>query len=266
MNDLTSGLIDKNGNHITCSYYEIEALCKKIIEQYCLISRENNQIFVDFSKDYTYFSPYFDFVVGYLGYSLLNPFFKPNSILCGDVNNRSYITKVYSPFLEDYVPLKYGSESFGFSSDKDLQIKPFLQENYFYNCFVNPELLEFVPPVKGHRELGKQLLNLAMIKDRELFEKIIQLNISKLDTAEILMWYFPLFRFDDYLSNIHGFMLIYRSDNITNEQKELLEKLKKLECEKFIDDQAKKSLIETFDWSYKFYSEERRMKNANKRI
>ena len=73
MNNLNSGLIDKEGNSITCPYYEIEKKNKKIIEQYCLVSEENNQKFLNFSKEYTYFSPYFDFVVGYLGYSLLNP-------------------------------------------------------------------------------------------------------------------------------------------------------------------------------------------------
>lgn len=263
---MQSGLIDKEGNTIICPYYEIEALCKRIIEQYCVRSVENNQIFVDFSKEYTYFSPYFDFVVGYLGYSLLNPWGKEKSILKKHPLLDSYCLSVYSKTLDMYVPSKYNKNIIGFSSDKDLQIKPFLQENNFYNCFINPELMEFVPNVGGHRELGKQLLNLAMIKDRELCERISKLPWDTLDTAEVLMWYFPLFRFDDYLSKNNGFMLLYRSDNITNKQKELLEKLKKLEYKKFIGDQAKKGLIETFDWSYKFYSEERRCLNENKRI
>lgn len=66
----------------------------------------------------------------------------------------SFISKAYSSF-KDYVPLKYGNENFGFSSNLDLHIKPFTQENNFYKCFITKELIELVSSIGVHRELGK---------------------------------------------------------------------------------------------------------------
>lgn len=72
------------------------------------------------------------------------------------------------------MPIQYNKEVLGFSSDVDLQIKSFSQRDNFYNCFITSDLTELVPLAGGgHRELGKQLLNLAMIKDRELCERIV---------------------------------------------------------------------------------------------
>lgn len=264
---MESGLLTKEGKIIHCPYYEIEDLCKKIIEAYCSESEENQRAFSNFAKEYTYFEPYFDFVIGVLGYSLINPWLQSNKILSGNYESRSYNLKVYSKLLEEYIPLKYNKEIIGFSSDQDLQIKPFSQENEFYNCFITSDLIELVPFVGGgHRELGKQLLNLAMIKDKELCERIARLDWESIDSAEVLMWYFPLLRFDDYLNNKNNFMLIFRSDNISNMQDELIKKFKEFKCEKFITDQAPRSPATTFDWSYKFYSEERRCLNENKRF
>lgn len=264
---MQSGLITIEGKIINCPYYEIEKLCKKIINEFCCESIENQKKFSDFARDYTYFEPYFDFVVGVLGYSLLKPWLQQNKILCGNYENRTYTIKYYSKLLDSYMPIQYNKEVLGFSSDVDLQIKPFMQKSNFYNCFITPNLMELVPFDRGgHRELGKQLLNLAMIKDKELCERMIRLDFENTDTAEVLMWYFPLLRFDDYLFNKDNFALVYRSDNISEKQKKLILDLKKLNGQNFIGDQVLNSPHETFDWSYKFYSEERRCLNENKRL
>lgn len=125
--------------------------------------------------------------------------------------------------LESYTPIQYNKEVLGFSSDVDLQIKPFTQKSNFCNCFITPGLMELVPFDRGgHRELGKQLLNLAMIKDRELCERILQLDFENIDSAEVLMWYFPMLRFDDYLFDKNKFSIVFRSDNISEKQRKLI--------------------------------------------
>lgn len=264
---MQSGLIDRKGKIINCPYYEIEELCKKIINKFCCESIENQKFFSNFARDYTYFEPYFDFVVGVLGYSLINPWLQSNKILCGNYENRTYTLKYYSKLLDSYTAIQYNREVLGFSSDIDLQIKPFSQRDNFYNCFITSDLTELVPLAEGgHRELGKQLLNLAMIKDRELCKRILQLDFENTDSAEVLMWYFPMLRFDDYLFNKDNFALVYRSDNISEKQKKLILNLESLDCKKFIGDQVLNSPHETFDWSYKFYSKERRDLNENKRL
>lgn len=58
---MKSGLITKEGKIINCPYYEIEELCKKIVNEFCFESTENQKNFSDFARDYTYFEPYFDF-------------------------------------------------------------------------------------------------------------------------------------------------------------------------------------------------------------
>lgn len=254
---MESGLIDKFGNVINCEYYEIEKYCIKIINDFCKESNENKKKFFEFAKDYTYFSPYFDFVIGVLNYSLLNPFFINKNILCGNSENHSYLMKFYSSIIGDYVIDDYNKEIMGFSSDDDLKIKPFNQITNFYNSFITGDLTELVPNVKGHRELAKQILNLTMIKDKELCQEILSIDFQNSDLAEVLMWYLPLLRFDDYLYKKDSFSLIYRSDNISSKQENLIRKLEKLKCQKFIGDQATLSIHKTYDWSFKFYNYER---------
>lgn len=262
---MQSGLINKDGKIISCFYYEIEDLCKKIIEKYCKENEEKQNIFLEFAKKYTFFNPNFDFVVGVLGYSLLNPWFLKNKILCGNYENQRYFLKGYSEILGIYSPYKFNSEIIGFSSDYQLKVKPFIQENNFYNCFITPDLYELVPCVKGHRELAQQILNLGMIHDKELCKEIIKIDFLNTDAAEVLMWYFPLLRFDCY-DDENSFMLVYRSDNISFEQEDLRKKLEKLNCDKFIADQSLNSIAKTYDWSMKLYKKERRSENENQRL
>ncbi len=263
---MDSGLIKDDGSIINCPYYEIEESCKKITEIFCSESTDNQKFFLDFANQYTFFEPYFDFVIGELGYSLLNPWLKKDYILCGNYENHRYTLKRYSELLDGYTFHKYNQNEIGFSSDNDLQIKPFDQKTNFYTCFITPNLIELVPNVGGHRELGKQLLNLAMIKDKELCERIAQLDLEKIDSGEILMRYFPLLRFDALDLDGKTFSLVYRSDNISNIQKELIKDLEGLDSDNLIADQTLESSVETIDWSFKFYNKERSENIENKRI
>jgi len=265
---MNSGLIDKNGNKIECDYYEIEELCIKIIENYCALSNENNQKFIEFAAYYTYFSPYFDFVVGELGYNLINPWLQKNFLLCSTTGRRNYKQKKYDKSLDMYVPYEYGQAKIGYSSDRDLQIKPFNQKSgNYYPSFITENLQEMVPNVNGHRELAKQILNLGMIKDKTLCEEIMKIDFKNTDAAEILMWYWPLLRFDNEDEERKECSIIYRSDNISKEQEELKEKLKKEGKLSWICfDQVTRSRAVARDWSYKFYNKERRIPNENQRL
>lgn len=69
-------------------YYELEATCKMLCEKYLNsneISKkeqlERQKFFLEFSKGYETFTPYFDFVICKLGYLLENPFLISNTIL-----------------------------------------------------------------------------------------------------------------------------------------------------------------------------------------
>ncbi len=259
---MKSGLINRDGKVIECLYYEIENLCREITEQYCLESENNQKEFLNFSKDYTYFTPYFDFVVGVLGYSLINPWLQNNKLLCNIPGTRHYMQKIYSSFTNDYVSYEFGKAKIGFSSDNDLKIEQFSIDKNDYKCLITNELKSLVPIVGGHRELAKQILNLGMIKDKELCEKISLIEFEKRDMAEVLMYYFPLIR---YFCEDDEFLALFRSDNISEKQNTLVEEFK-IKNREYVLDYCKRSKVEVFDWSYKFLSEERRDENEYRRI
>lgn len=79
---------------------------------------------------------------------------------------------------------------------------------------------------------------------------------------EVLMWYFPLLRYDFDEDN---FMLLYHSDNISIEQEKFCEKFK-IKYPDFILNQSLKSKADVYDWSYKFLKDERRNENEYRRI
>lgn len=226
---MITGLLDKNGNIIEAPYYKIDALCQKITLEYMYKSKEHQNEFIEFASHYTYFSPFFDFVVGKLGYSLINPFLKQDFLLCG-TPNRTYYYKKYSELLSDYTLYNFGHNVFGFSSDEDLNIQKFNINEPFHPCFITSELLELVPNnIFGHRELARQTLNLGMIKSKELYLELAKINLDYHDSAEVLMRYMPLLRFDNFLTD-KDCIINYREDLINKQQSALIRTLTKRNC------------------------------------
>ncbi len=247
---MKSGLIDKNGHRILCDYYKIESLCKKITEQYCLIDMKNNQKFIEFSQNYNHFAPYFDFVVGTLGYHLIHPWGKQDYLLCGNPENRYYILKKYNKKLEDFVPCQYGKAKIGFSSDLDLKIQKFFPQTKIDKAgFINDDELEMIPNVGGHRELARQIINLGMIKNFEVWETFSNMDLEHKDVAMILMDYFPLLRFE-FNQTTSIYQTLYNSNNITENEKKIVETLERY-GEIFCTPKEKNAPI--MDWSSKFY-------------
>lgn len=69
-------LISPNGEGITLNYYEVLDFCKVLCYK-----KENKEKFLKFSKDYTYFLPYFDFVMFELGYKMHNVLFEDSYLI-----------------------------------------------------------------------------------------------------------------------------------------------------------------------------------------
>lgn len=181
--------LEKNNCEIEhCFYYELEELCQKITKKFCFESVENSRLFLAFAKDYTYFSPYFDFVIGVLGYSLVGPFFEDKKILWGSQKNRAFYQKIYLSYYDDYMPARYNGEYFHFSSNLDLQINLSSSKN---NIYVDSKGIQMVPP-KSKLELARQLLHLELIKNKKLCEEIRKQKISQTDEYEILSSYVSL--------------------------------------------------------------------------
>ena len=200
------GLERKTGEIIYCFYYEIEELAKQITKEYCCKSKENLEQFLAFSKNYTHFSPYFDFVIGVLGYHLRNPFFEANKILWGDPKTHAFYRKMYVPSYKDYLPCQLNREYFHFSSDNDLQINTSLEESS--KIYVNEDGIKFAPP-KSKWELARQLLNLKIIQDKELCEEVEQQKLENQEEHEILSRYVPLTEINTFEAQREFFIQIH---------------------------------------------------------
>ncbi len=249
-------ILAPNGSKINCPYYEIEEKCQEICKEYCSISEKNLEEFENFSKDYTYFSPYFDFVFGYLGYQLFNISLRPNFLLMGNLENRCYELKKYSKGLEDYIPYNFGKDVMTFVSDQDLSIKPFAIDKDFKPCFITKDLKQIVPKCGGHRELARTILNLGLIQDRDLCQKILPVDQENTDMAEILMHYYPLLRFD-YDEKSKETTIVYDHRLLSSEQSELIKTMQnENRFSLFLFDYYPKYEGEVLDWSYKFVKKE----------
>ena len=138
-----SGLISPYNEIIYMNYYDIEEYCKKIIDKYINIDSEHRLEFEEFSKDYYYFKPYFDFVFFKLKYSLINPVMNDGSIMTE--HNNQYI-KIYNTNPEEFVEKRNKirdntSSIISKSDDKTLKIH-YLNEPVVRNGLFNKEKKE----------------------------------------------------------------------------------------------------------------------------
>lgn len=73
-------LISPDHNVIEINYYELEKTCRRLVREYLNDKNKKESLFrkkafYDFRLQYQTFSPYFDFVILHMGYTLTNPFF-----------------------------------------------------------------------------------------------------------------------------------------------------------------------------------------------
>lgn len=73
---LKVGFISPDGEVSMCCYSNLLTYCKKLCEK-----KENREKFEEFKKDYTYFPPYFDFVMFELKYIFINPLFSKQEVV-----------------------------------------------------------------------------------------------------------------------------------------------------------------------------------------
>lgn len=213
---LNSGLINEE-NKIECKYYEIEQNCKKLTEAFCLESEENQKIFQEFAKNYHTFRPYFDFVVCYLNYKVLNPQMEENTMLVGK-NNHMYFYKVECSEYEN-------NFRYGLSDDKTLEVYPMmLDTSTFHDCLIDGKGNHIFPyQMLGHEHIFQQILNMLLISNKDICEDYQNYHS---DIGMFVQRYLPILRFQ---ADKEGRMMVvrgvYRSDNITYTQQSFIDGL-----------------------------------------
>ena len=97
-----TGFITPENQFIDAEYSNLQEVCKNICEE-----PTNQQEFLKFSKGYTNFSPYFDFVVFHLKYAFIGPFLEEKVILAN--RNGSLIRLEMDDLIEMSGTISYQS-------------------------------------------------------------------------------------------------------------------------------------------------------------
>lgn len=209
--------IIKGNERIECKYYEIEEKCREITTVYCSENRENYERFLEFSKDYHMFRPYFDFVVCVLGYKILNPQMEKNNMLVGKDRHMFFYKLDKEEFEKGF--------RYGCSDNKTLQIYPMtLDSSTFHDCLIDGNTNHILPDdMFGHVHIFQQILNLLLISNKKICEEY--LNYQS-DIGFFVSRYLPLIRFQ---ADRQGPLIItrsfYRRGNLTEKQELFLSNL-----------------------------------------
>ncbi len=139
-NDIKVGFLTPDNQKIEMNYDEVSFFC----EQLCL-SPENYQRFQKFQQNYTYFSPFFDFLMFELNYVFVNPLLKENTFLkC--VHHFLYQVKAQDlqeityQSIEDYAIRIYNGGNLPYMvacSDHSLHIEK-VQDVHLGYCMIHP--------------------------------------------------------------------------------------------------------------------------------
>lgn len=176
---MNTSLISPNGEIHNMEYYEIGLFAEKMCKQYIEENERNKTEFEKFANNYTYFKPYFDFLLFKLGYKIINPFFKENIV--GFSIGNYFVTKGINK--EDNIRL----EKYSSVSDYDLQITNY-KDTSLKEGFINQNGVGFKVNRTidmGHSKVCELILNQLMIYNKEICEDYLK-SISSSEIKNIL--------------------------------------------------------------------------------
>lgn len=153
-------LISKDNQQIKCKYYELDRICQGIIQN----ETKNFYVqkkFIEFSQKYSYFTPFFDFVLQELGYKLINAFGVQNAVMYA-VNNQIH----WAHGNQDYV-------LFSTFDDEHIGLEKMSKENLKL-CMLDENLYGIAPKNMGHELVSRLILHNYFLYDKELFQKYVE--------------------------------------------------------------------------------------------
>jgi len=155
---METGLITKERKFIPLPYYEIGNFAESICRQYIEENDENKTEFELFSEGYHHFYPYLDFLLFKLGYKMVNPLLRENSLWFVD-NNSLYLQTNSSYYKYLLV------------TDMALQIKPISPEK-LKECVIDFNGISYeIDRENGlhHEDIYELILNQYLIYNKDLF-------------------------------------------------------------------------------------------------
>lgn len=173
MNKLQVGFITPNNQKIYMEYSGVENFCRQLCYQ-----TTNYPEFLEFQKQYTYFTPFFDFVMFHLNYIFMNPLLQENTYL-KNVSNSLYLVKGEQLEIENYdnitehaIRIKNG-KTYSYivaCSDQELNIEYY--NGILSDCLVDPSgysMMSKKDEINGNHEItGNTILNQLLIYNGSL--------------------------------------------------------------------------------------------------
>lgn len=236
-------LISPNHNVIEINYYELEKTCRRLVREYLNDKNKKERLFrkkafFDFRLQYQTFSPYFDFVILHMGYTLTNPFFISKSIL--SIKHNEGINYFYANYQENDISAKDKAHLqppiFMQGKEENINRIQLTEETgKIKEGFIN-EKLELLS-LKGNCELHNfwavLWLHELLKSQRDVCENYLERKEKDLllyDKTGMLLDYYPWFRFCLVEENpiYNGKYLVYfNSKNNSELQNKLLINLQK---------------------------------------
>lgn len=192
---INSVLVSPEGEEFVCKYFEINEVCKKIIQNLCNNDVEIKKKFFEFKKEYTYFEPYFDFVLFELGYVIKNPFDIEKAEMFANNND------IYMNYNFQCIAI------FGKSNDSEIGLCKLNEENMDISM-IDGNLMAIKPKnYKKHLFIARFILNHIFIKNQKIYEEYLE------ETTPCLFYNFEYDRF--LISHFSFFSL---DKNVKNEK------------------------------------------------
>lgn len=178
-----TGFITPENQFIDAEYSNLQEVCKKICEDL-----RNQQEFLKFSKGYTNFSPYFDFVVFHLNYAFIGPFIEEKVILAnrdgsliriemddltekyGTVNYQNIMKSVSLPYYRMLLPY------INPCSDKELRCQSITNSRLYSSVITSQGMMVMSTTGFGrrgsHGVTNLTLLNRILIEHPEMVSEL----------------------------------------------------------------------------------------------
>lgn len=221
-----------NNERFEMNYWEVEEFCKKI----CL-KEENKASFEEFSKKYTYFTPYFDYVMEVKKYIFFNCLFNEEHCLIFNDDAYYFSSIIGSTYSDTINNFKFLIEYLDYSdltriSDEELDIK--LQKTeYTDDCVIDPNCIGMMSKSSVGSDYGSHVVTGATVLNHLLSKS----RIITEDYWKYINQYEEIYYEDfgiDYLVERLGFLRVACRDCypiIFNNEKVL-----SLDCKKFCDE------------------------------
>lgn len=212
-------LVSENNEQIKCKYYEIEEKCVAIIESKRKEDPNLENQFQEFRKKYTYFNPYFDFVLCVLKYKIYNPLDLADACLYGKEDEihlfHLNMDHVLCPINDD--------AHIGLYNPKKEELRVSL---------IDENGLGIGPKGTKHNYIARFILNQFFIKDENLYRTYLEKreNFYFFSYANFLIYYKPFLslevkikdkktaQFAMFANREINYELVGLEENVTKEQ------------------------------------------------